>query len=111
MNRRNSDTAKISSGVTNANSIRKLALPDPRPRQWWSDKAKATPSGTVISAVSDASFRLCTIACWRLGSFNTDPSGSQVYQRSEKPVHWVIERELLNENSTASATGIKDHNR
>src|SRR4029077_7535676 len=36
----------------------------------------------------------------------TEPVGSQVYQRSENPSHWVSERPLLKEKRTAVTTGI-----
>jgi hypothetical protein len=107
-NRRNSETARISSGVTNDSIMRKFDVPDPRPRQRCSDSAKATPSGTESIAVRLANFRLWTIACRRFGSCSTELFGSVTYQRSENPPHWVSERALLNEKSTAMATGTSD---
>ena len=102
---RNRDTARISSGTTNENIIRKFCVEVAGPRRPCSARAKATPSGNVTTTVRDASFRLWITACWSAGSCRTDPVGSEMYQRSENPSHCVIDRPLLNENSTASATG------
>src|SRR5215470_10300051 len=48
-----------------------------------------------------------TAAC-RFGSCSTEFTGSAKYQRQEKPCQTLCDRPLLNENSTASATGTRD---
>src|SRR5207245_5114732 len=48
-----------------------------------------------------------TAAC-RFGSCSTEFTGSAKYQRQEKPCQTLCDLPLLNENSTASATGTSD---
>src|SRR6516162_10823797 len=51
-----------------------------------------------------------TVAC-RFGSCSTEFTGSAKYQRHEKPCQTLCDLPLLNENSTASATGTSDQTR
>src|SRR5438093_13704264 len=108
-NTRNSDTPMISSGVTNENSMRKFAEVAVRLRHRSSPMAKATPRGTEISMVSEASFRLWARAERSAGSCQTERLGSPQYQRIEKPCHALLDLPELKENSTAMATGASDH--
>ena len=73
--------------------------------------ANSTPSGTVISVVSTPSLSVWTTAVCRLASCQTERTGSPQYQRIEKPCQTVRDLPLLNENSTAMATGSSDHSR
>ena len=109
LNSRNSATARISSGVTNENIIRKLDDRDETPRQRCRPIANKTPSGTAITAVSSDSFSVWITACCSAGSCSTDASGSVMYQRRENPCHCVIDRPPLNEKITAWTTGTKIH--
>src|SRR5712691_4383428 len=109
MNIRNSDTARISSGVTNEKSMRKFDAADVRVRHRWRASANATASGTDIKTVREASFKLCTTAWRSAGSCSTELFGSETYHFVEKPCHCEIDRPLLNENKTAVATGMRDH--
>src|SRR2546429_3213590 len=52
-----------------------------------------------------------TTAACRLGSCRTEFTGSAKYQRQEKPCQTLCDLPLLNENSTASATGTSDQTR
>jgi hypothetical protein len=52
-----------------------------------------------------------TTAACRFGSCSTEFTGSAKYQRQEKPCQTLCDLPLLNENSTASATGTSDHSR
>src|ERR1700746_237107 len=49
-----------------------------------------------------------TTAACRLGSCRTEFTGSGKSQRQEKPCQTLCDLPLLNENSTASATGTSD---
>src|SRR6266568_9419224 len=49
-----------------------------------------------------------TTAACRFGSCRTEFTGSAKYQRQEKPCQTLCDLPLLNENSTASATGTSD---
>src|SRR6185436_16996905 len=106
MNRRNSETARISSGVMTENIITKFVEVGVRPRQRSSASANPTPSGTATTVVSSASLRVWTIACRIAGSCTSETSGSNSHQRSEKPVKKEIDRVELNENTTAVTIGI-----
>ena len=101
MNSRNSETARISSGVMNENIITKFVAAALRPRQRSRPSANATPSGTASSVVSDASFSVCTIACRIAGSCSNESSGSLSHHRRENPVKLEIDRVLLNEKRIA----------
>ncbi len=59
---RSSETAIASSGVVSGTSMRKLAMPEPRPRQRERPIARRKPSGVAISMSSAASSRLWTRA-------------------------------------------------
>src|SRR5260370_42188188 len=52
-----------------------------------------------------------TTAACRFGSCRTEFTGSAKYQRQEKPCQTLCDLPLLNENSTASATGTSDQTR
>src|SRR6185295_11649310 len=52
-----------------------------------------------------------TTAACRFGSCRTELTGSAKYQRQEKPCQTLCDLPLLNENSTASATGTSDQTR
>src|ERR671937_2083652 len=105
---RRSDTPMTISGVTNGNSMMKLEVPAPRPRQRARPRASKTPSGTAMRTSAPASLKLCTRACRRLGSCQTESTGSPQYQRVEKESQTVRDRVALKENSTAIATGTID---
>lgn len=92
------------SGVMNENSMRKLAVPEARPRHRSRARANPTPSGTAISTVRPASFRLCTSAERRVGSCHTELS-FPAYHCVENPCQDVSERVPLKENRTATKTG------
>ena len=59
---RSSETAIASSGVVSGTSMRKLAEPEPRPRQRESPIARRKPSGVAITMSSAARIRLCSSA-------------------------------------------------
>ena len=106
---RRSDTPMTISGVTNGKSMMKLEVPEPRPRQRARPRASKTPIGTAMRTSAIASLKVCTRACERVGSCQTESTGSPQYQRVEKPSQTVRERVALKENSTAIATGTIDH--
>src|SRR5919201_4807149 len=106
---RRSDTPMTISGVTNGNSMMKLEVPAPRPRQRARPRASKTPSGTAMRTSAPASLKLCTRACRRVGSCQTESTGSPQYQRVEKESQTVRERVALKENCTAISTGTIDH--
>jgi hypothetical protein len=103
--------ARAISGITKVMRARKFAPDGIRPRQRSRARANSTPIGTVIAVVSTASSRVWVSALRRDSSFSTEPVGSQVYQRSEKPCHAPRERPALKEKSTVMATGTSDHSR
>ena len=65
----------------------------------------------MISVVITPSLSVCSSAVCSASLCQTDSVESPQYQRSEKPCHVVRERPLLNEYSTAIATGSSDHAR
>src|SRR4029078_1525231 len=105
------DTASSTSGSTKDSSIRKFAPSGNLPRQRSMPIANSTPSGTVISVVMTPSLSVCSSAVCSAALCQPDSVESPQYQRSEKPCHVVRERPLLNEYSTAMATGSSDHAR
>src|SRR4029079_16105496 len=106
---RRSDTPMTISGVTNGKSMMKLEVPEPRPRQRARPMASSTPIGTAMRTSAPASLKLWTRECRRVGSCQTESTGSPQYQRVEKASQTVRERVALKENSTAIATGTIDH--
>src|SRR5690349_15433292 len=103
-----SETPMTISGVTSGNSMMKLEVPEPRPRQRERPMASRTPIGTAISTSAPASLKLWTRECRRVGSCQTESTGSPQYQRVEKESQTVRDRVALKENSTAISTGTID---
>src|SRR5579875_2204476 len=108
VNTKNIATPKISSGITKDRIITKLKPVATGPRQRLMPSANATPSGTAIRVTYTDSRMVCTTAACRSGSCSTEFTGSVKYQRQEKPCQALCDFPLLNENSTASATGTSD---
>ena len=103
-----SATPMTISGVTSGKSMRKFELPDPRPCQRAKPIARSTPIGVAMTTSATASLRLWTSASRRVGSCQTESTGSPQYQRVEKPCQVVRERVALKENCTAISTGTID---
>ena len=108
---RKSETPRIISGTTNESSITKFAERAGRPCQRSMPIAKAVPSGTATSTVTNESLKVCIIAARRLGSWKSESKGSPFHHRSENPCHVLRDRPALNEKITAIATGTSDQNR
>src|SRR5205823_2160233 len=101
---RNTATATAISGVTNEKSIRKFALFPVRPCHRSSATANATPNGTAMTATSTPSRSVLNRAVRSEGSCHTELT-SPTNHLVENPCQAEIDRPLLNENSTAIATG------
>ena len=84
-----------------------LTVPPPGPRQRWSPRARATPSGVATATQMTARTSVCFSAPWRAGSWSTLPV-APVNQRNENPCQVVRERPSLKANRIAIATGTID---
>ena len=105
---RNSPTASSSSGITNEKIITKFRPFEVRLRHRSIPIAKPTPIGTVISVVRPASFSVWMTAECSSGLCRTEVTWLPTYHLVEKPCQVACEAPLLNENSTATATGTID---
>src|SRR5215470_7049720 len=105
----------IISGITNENSIRKLAPPGAGPRQRDMPIAKATPIGTAMNIVRNDRRRLWIRAARSSGLTNSAPDGSNLgcphHHWVEKPCQMEFDRPELNEIPMAMSTGSSDHAR
>src|SRR2546422_9522395 len=103
------------SGITNENSIRKLAPAGTGPRQRSRPMANATPRGTAMIIVLNDSFRLWIRAACNSGDTNSDPWGSLIgcphHHCMENPCHTAFDRPELKAIPMAMATGRIDQAR
>ena len=115
MNTKNIEIPMMISGITNENSMMKLAPAGAGPRHRSMPMANATPSGTAMNIVKSDRRRLWKSADRSSGLTNRAPDGSKAgwphHHCSENPRHSAFDRPLLNEIPMAMSTGNKDQAR
>src|ERR687888_1186844 len=103
------------SGITNENSMRKLAPAGAGPRQRDMPIAKATPIGTAMNMVRNDRRRLWISAACSSGLMNSAPVGSDLgcphHHWVENPCQTAFDRPALNEIPMAMSTGSSDQAR
>src|SRR5690242_20600762 len=103
------------SGITNENSMRKLAPAGAGPRQRDIPIAKATPIGTAMNMVRSERRKLWMSAACSSGLTKSAPVGSVLgcphHHWVENPCHTEFDRPELNEMPMAMSTGSNDHAR
>src|SRR5262250_1933424 len=109
------DIPMMISGITNENSIRKLAPAGAGPRHRDMPIAKATPIGTATNMVRNDRRRLWISAACSSGLTNSAPVGSDLgcphHHWVENPCQTEFDRPALNEIPMAMSTGSSDHAR
>src|SRR5215510_5196785 len=106
------DIPMMISGITNENSMRKLAPAGAGPRQRDMPIANATPSGTARNMVMNDKRRLWSSAARSSGLTNSAPDGSNLgcphHHWMENPCQIEFDRPELNAIAMAMSIGSSD---